>query len=222
METPKQNQKTQARINLVLLHYFWDQEVSASFARILCPIDKRLFWPHDICLQCLVRLTKYSVNANRTKWKMQQCCNFTPESHRAYWTTGEKAPEWSNALSIFFADEQWTYIFVTFVTRSSEVKKEQMGKDKIWKCRIRKDKLVIYRDVQLTLPVAPTCWSLQVSDICPHTQAHTHTHTTAESNSTATPTHKPEVNITASAAASCYPPLTHAHRHTHTHTHTDA
>ncbi len=61
-------------------HYFWDQEVSASFIRIVCPINEQPFRPRDICLQCLVRLTKYSVNANRTKSKIQQCCHLIPES----------------------------------------------------------------------------------------------------------------------------------------------
>ncbi len=34
----------------------------------------------------------YSENTNRTKWKIQQCCNFIPELHRIYRTTGVKAP----------------------------------------------------------------------------------------------------------------------------------
>ncbi len=62
----KQNQKTQDSMHLVLLHYFWFQEVSASFTRIFCPTDEQPFRLHDICLR-LVRLTKYSVNANQMK-----------------------------------------------------------------------------------------------------------------------------------------------------------
>ncbi len=55
-----------------------DQEVSASFSWIFCPADERPFRPCDICLQCLVRLTKHSVNANRTKWKMQELVKTKP------------------------------------------------------------------------------------------------------------------------------------------------
>lgn len=50
------------------------------------PVTASTLW------QCLLRLTKCCVNPNRTKWKKQQCCNFTHESHRVYRTIDVEVP----------------------------------------------------------------------------------------------------------------------------------
>ena len=46
---------------------FLRPEVLASFTQIFCPINKRPSRSRDVCVQCLVLLTKCSVKANPTK-----------------------------------------------------------------------------------------------------------------------------------------------------------